>query len=64
MKGGDDFPWFQLFALELLDKMLGIFEVVEGLAYKGLMVYASSLGTPYVMNPLLETMALRGVPVL
>ena len=28
-------PWFQPFALELLDKMLGIFEVVWGLAYKG-----------------------------
>ena len=31
----DDFPWFQLFSLELLDKMLGVFKVVVGVAYKG-----------------------------
>ena len=32
--GGDDVPWFQPFALELLDEVLGIFEVMWGLAYK------------------------------
>ena len=28
------FPWFHPFALELVDKMMGIFEVVWGLTYK------------------------------
>ena len=32
--GGDDFPWFQSFALELLDEVLGVIEVMWGLAYK------------------------------
>ena len=36
IKGGDDLPWFQPFALELLDKMLGVFEVVGGLTYQWL----------------------------
>ena len=31
---------------------------------RGLMMYESSLATPYVMDPLLETMGLREVPVL
>ena len=31
---------------------------------RGLMMCAISLATPYVMDPLLETMSLRGVPVL
>ena len=35
IKGCDGFPWFQPFALELLNEMLGIFEVMWGLAYKG-----------------------------
>ena len=34
--GGDDVPWIQPFALELLDEVLGVFEVVWGLAYKWL----------------------------
>ena len=33
-KGDDDLPWLQPFAVELLDKMLGVFEVVEGLTYQ------------------------------
>ena len=60
IKGGDGFPWFQPFALELLDKVLGVFEVVWGLAYQGFDDVGSSLATPYVMDPLLETMGLRG----
>ena len=32
--GGDDVPWFQPFALELLDEVLGIFDMMWGLAYK------------------------------
>ena len=28
------------------------------------MMWESSLATPYVMDPLLETMGLRGVPAL
>ena len=35
IKRGDGFPWFQPFALELLNEVLGIFEVVGGLAYWG-----------------------------
>ena len=33
IKGGDDLPWFQLFALELY-KMLCVFEMMGGLTYK------------------------------
>ena len=33
IKGGDDLPWFQLFVLDLLDEMLGIFEMMWGLSY-------------------------------
>ena len=36
IKGGDDLPWLQPFALELLDEMLGVFEVVGGLTYQWL----------------------------
>ena len=35
IKGGDDLPWFQLFALKLLYKALGVLKVMWGLAYKG-----------------------------
>ena len=35
IKGGDDLPWFQLSALELLYEMLCIFKVVRGLMYQG-----------------------------
>ena len=31
---------------------------------RGLMICESSLATPYVIDPLLETMGLRGVPAL
>ena len=35
IKGCNVFPWFQPFALELLNEVLGVFEVMWGLAYKG-----------------------------
>ena len=46
IKGGDGFPWFQLFALELLDKVLSVFEVAWGLAYKGFDDVGELLGNP------------------
>ena len=46
IKGGDGFPWFQLFPLELLDKVLGVFKVVRGLAYKGFDDVGKLLGNP------------------
>ena len=64
IKGCDGFPWFQPFDLELLDEMLGIFEVVWGLAYKWFDDVGQLLGNTISDGPLLETMGLRGVPVL
>ena len=46
IKGGDGFPWFQLFALELLDKMLHVFKVVRELAYKGFYDVGELLSNP------------------
>ena len=34
IKGGDDLPWLQLFALKLLYKVLRVFEVMGELTYK------------------------------
>ena len=65
IKGCDGFRWFQPFALEQLNEVLGVLEVMWGLAYKGIDdAWESYLATPYVMDPLLETMNLRGVPAL
>ena len=44
--GNLGFPWFQLFALELLDKVLSVFEVVWGLAYNGFADMGELLGNP------------------
>ena len=46
IKGGDGLTWFQLFALELLDEVLGVFEVVRGLAYQGFDDVGELLGNP------------------
>ena len=63
-RGGDDLPWFQLFTLELLNEVLCVFEMVWGLAYKGFNNVCKFLGNTICDGPLLETMALRGVPTL
>ena len=46
IKGGDGFPWFQLFALELLDEVLGVLKVVRRLAYKGFNDVGKLLSNP------------------
>ena len=51
IKGCDGFPWFQPFALELLDKVLGVFKVVWGLAYQGFDDVGKLLGNPICDGP-------------
>ena len=55
--------WLQLYLLDVLHKMLGVFKVVWRLT-KGQRMFASSLDTPYVMDPLLDTVGLRRVQTL
>ena len=43
---------FQLFALELLDEVLGVFEVVRGLAYQGHMCMSLIPPSPYLQQVL------------
>ena len=52
--------WFQLYFLDVLHEMLGVFRWCGDWPTKGQMMLANSLATPYVMDPLLETMGLRG----
>ena len=51
IKGCDDFTWFQPFALELLDKVLSVFEVVWGLVYQGFDDVRKLLGNPICDGP-------------
>ena len=62
--GGHDLPWFQLYFLDVLYEMLGVFEMVWGLANQRTNNVGQLLVTPYVMDALLEEMGLRGVPTL
>ena len=44
----------------MLHKVLGVFKVEWRLTNQGQMMFASSSATPYVMEPLLDTVGLRG----
>ena len=56
--GSNLLPW------ELLNEVLGVFEVMWGLAYNGFDDVGKLLSNAICDGPLLETMGLRGVPAL
>ena len=62
--GDHDLPWEQVDWLNMVHKLLDVFNVVGEWPIKGLMILASSFMTLLVTAPLLDTIGLRGVPTL